>query len=202
MNLVLGLYLVVLFQFNLREARVNDFVEQFPYQEVVTDYGNIFTDDEKQVLTTQLLKMRKESNVSYMVVTIESLNGNDVFRVATSMLDKWRKEVDLREKNPSSASVLVFFSRNDYVAFIARSKETDAFLPDEKIKEIIEVEVVPSLRHGNYVEGTLKGVQVLHHYLGSAFLVKPRLNTLMYLLVAIAFLFLFFSIKYIKRYFF
>lgn len=169
MKLFLSLYCLLLLQFNISDFKVEDFVESISIENSVNDYGDLFTSEEEDQLSSKLDEIKETDNISYIVITLERLEGNPVFKVATLMLDKWKEEVNAKRKHPYDAGILILFSRDDYIAYIATSQETDAYLPHQKIKEIIEIEVVPSLRHGNYLGGTIKGIDAVHNYLRHSF---------------------------------
>lgn len=201
MNFLLSLYCIFLFQLNPKDVKLNDFVMQFSYQHEVNDYSNLFTDDEKQKLVKKLKQIKKENNISYIIVTVDNLDGNEVYRVASSMLEKWKKDVNSISKRPSDAGILFFFSKNDYLAYIATGKETDLYLPHTKIKEIIEIDVVPSLRHGDYYTGTVHGIDALHQYLGENFHFSKKIDftSNIYLLALVAFISAVLGIRFFKR---
>lgn len=200
MNLFWSLYCLLFFQFNATDVKIEAFVEPISLKNSVSDYGNLFTDEEEDQLSTKLSEIARADNISYMVVTVESLGGNPVFRVATKLLGDWKKTINEKRQHPYDAGILILFSRDDSVAYIATSQETDDYLPHQKIKEIIEIDVVPSLRHGHYLKGTVKGVDAVHHYLKPSFRKKRSVDYFLFLPYLVGVIIFVFGVIKWKRY--
>lgn len=119
---------------------------------LVNDYAGILLPEQKTHLEQLLVAYDDTSSVQIAIVTIESLNGADIADFAIELGRKW----GVGNKKTNNG-VVILFSKNDRKIFIAPGYGLEARLPDYTCKQIIDVEMIPDFKQGNFYRGLEEG---------------------------------------------
>jgi len=122
----------------------------------VTDTTGILTLGEEQSLESELTLFRTETSNEIAVLIVPTLNGESIADVAVDVGRTWG--VGTRENDNG---ILLLIAIEDRELFIATGYGLEGAVPDITAKHIIEEEITPSFREGNYAEGIQKGVTAL-----------------------------------------
>ena len=115
---------------------------------LVNDFANILNSSEKAGLENKLVQYSKSTSTQVAVVTIASLEGNDVGMYATELAQQWGIGQEGKDNG-----VLLLIAKSDKKMFIATGYGLEGVLPDAICKRIIENYMKPNFRAGNFHKG-------------------------------------------------
>ncbi|MEK7777624.1 MAG: TPM domain-containing protein, partial [Chloroflexota bacterium] len=120
----------------------------------VSDYAGVFSDDVKAQLEGLLRQFEQESTVEVVVVTVPDLQGESIEAYSVSLFEKWgigKKGVD--------NGVLLLLATQDRKVRIEVGYGMEPYLTDGQVGRILDNEVIPDLKAGNFSLGLLKGAR-------------------------------------------
>lgn len=127
---------------------------------LVNDLAGMFTSEEVYSLENKLVDFSNRTSTQMVVVTVDDLHGEDKSMVATEIGQKWgvgSADFDngivllIKPKTPSSKGEV----------FIATGYGLEGVIPDAIAKRIVEHEIIPSFKAGNYYEGVNKALNTM-----------------------------------------
>jgi uncharacterized protein len=130
-----------------------------PSQTLVTDYTNTLSEDQKQALERKLVAFDDSTSTQIAVVLINSLEGHDVADYAVRLAQKWGIG---RAKKDNG--VILLAALGDRKATIQTGYGVEGALPDIIARQIIENQIKPSFKQGNYYEGLEAGTNAIISY--------------------------------------
>jgi uncharacterized protein len=119
---------------------------------LVNDLAKMLTTTEADALEKKLVDFSNSTSTQLVVITVPSLNGEDKAMVGTEILHKWgvgQKDKDngivllIKPKTPSEKGEVQ----------ISTGYGMEAVIPDAIAKRIVENEVIPRFKEGNYYAG-------------------------------------------------
>ena len=119
----------------------------------VVDQANIFTPQEKQLLTQRLRNIYDQGLAQAALVTVPTTNGMDIVNYGMQVVDKWKlgnKDID--------DGLLILVSVNDRKMHIFTGYGLEGVLPDAIVNRIVDDEITPSFKQGDYAGGLVKGI--------------------------------------------
>lgn len=119
----------------------------------VVDQANIFSPQEKQLLTQRLRHIYDQGLAQAALVTVPTTNGMDIFQYSLQVADKWK----LGNKDTDDG-LLILVSVNDRKMYILSGYGLEGVLPDAALNRIIDDEITPSFKQGDYAGGLIKGI--------------------------------------------
>jgi len=127
---------------------------------LVNDFAGILTPQQQQKLEYDLRYLNDSTSNQIVVVTVKSLNGMapDVF--ATELGQQWHVG---QKKFDNGIVVLVKpkYGNSRGRAFIATGYGLESVIPDATAKKIVEFEMIPSFKRGDYYDGIRKATITL-----------------------------------------
>lgn len=115
---------------------------------IVTDYTNILSANEKAALEQKLVAFNDTTSTQIAVVLVNSTDGYDVADYAVRLAQKWG--VGQAKYNNG---VMLLAAIGDRAVTIQTGYGVEGALPDAIAYRIIENDIKPSFRSGNYYEG-------------------------------------------------
>jgi uncharacterized protein len=115
---------------------------------LVNDYTNTLSAAEISALEGKLVAFDDSTSTQIAVVLIQSLDGNDISDYGTKLAHSW----GIGQKGRDNG-VLVLASLGDRKVTIQTGYGVEGALPDAIAKRIIENEIKPYFRQGNYYQG-------------------------------------------------
>ncbi|HEY9906922.1 MAG TPA: TPM domain-containing protein [Thermosynechococcaceae cyanobacterium] len=120
--------------------------------------------------TAHLLSPQSQADLNRMISELEAKNGSEVAVVtvpdtapatspkafATTLFNTWK--IGKRDKNNG---VLVLISGNDRRVEIETGSGLGERLPDERVRQIIQQEMIPPFKQGNFDAGTVAGTRAI-----------------------------------------
>ena len=119
----------------------------------VVDQANVFTPQEKQLLTQRLRHIYDQGLAQAALVTVPTTNGMDIFQYSLQVAEKWQ----LGNKDTDDG-LLILVSVNDRNMYILSGYGLEGVLPDAALNRIIDEEITPSFKQGDYAGGLIKGI--------------------------------------------
>ncbi|MFL1896019.1 TPM domain-containing protein [Aquimarina sp. 2-A2] len=134
-------------------------VSEYPKQiGLVNDFENIFTEEEKAQLTRFLSYYKKTSFREIAVITIDSIPINTEFdQYVIKMSNNW----NVGENNNGNGLTLVLSKSLRKVRISTTEKTKNLYLSDEFCKKVIDENMIPEFKNGNYYDGILLGLNEL-----------------------------------------
>ncbi len=135
-----------------------------PNDGFVTDTAGILKPEEDAQLELMLAQYQKETTNEIAVVILQSLAGEPIADAAVAIGRKWG--VGTRESNNG---VLLVIAYEDHSIFLATGYGLEGALPDIVAKGIIDTEIAPQFRDGNYYEGVTAGVLAIEKHIAGEY---------------------------------
>lgn len=115
---------------------------------IVTDYTNTLSAGEQQSLEQKLVAFNDSTSTQVAVVMMASVGNYDISEYAVQLYNRWG--IGQREKNNG---VLILVAKEDRKVFIATGYGIEGVLPDALCKRIVNNDILPNFKEGNYYEG-------------------------------------------------
>lgn len=137
------IFLLTAFSF---ACRADDFPERS--STIVTDYTNTLSTQEQQSLERKLVVFNDSTSTQVAVVIMGSVGNYDISEYAVQLYNKWG--IGQKEKNNG---VLILVAKEDRKVFITTGYGMEGVLPDALCKRIVNNDVLPNFKAGNYYDG-------------------------------------------------
>jgi uncharacterized protein len=116
---------------------------------LVNDYARMLSPDQLQALERKLVAYDDSTSVQIAVVTIDQLHDLPIEDVALEVLRQWG--VGGQAQKDNGAVMLV--SKIDRKIWIATGYGLEGALPDMTVGSIVDTDVIPNFKTGNYYRG-------------------------------------------------
>lgn len=131
--------------------------EKPSFQTSVYDYATILSADEKTQLEEKLIRYSDSTSTQIVVITIESLKGEDVSQLATKWGQTWGIGGTAKEDN----GVVILVAKNEKKIAINPGYGLEDRLTAGIGGEIIRKIIIPEFKAGSYYRGLDKGADAL-----------------------------------------
>lgn len=131
--------------------------EKPSFQTSVYDYANLFSANEKTQLEEKLIRYSDTTTTQIVVITIESLKGENVNQLATNWGQTWGIGGTAKDDN----GVVILISKNDRKIAINPGYGLEDRLTAGIGGEIIRNIILPEFKAGSYYNGIDKGTDAL-----------------------------------------
>ena len=115
---------------------------------LVNDMAGMLSREDDNTLERKLVAYSDSTSTQIAVITINSLEGNDIAQYTTELGAKW----GIGKKGKDNG-VLLLISKSDRKAFIATGRGVEANLPDITAKRIIDRIIIPNFKQQKYYVG-------------------------------------------------
>jgi uncharacterized protein len=115
---------------------------------LVVDNANLFASQDRQALEQKLVALDDKSSNQVCVVTVSSLNGEIIEDVANKTFRDW----GIGNKKTNNG-ILILVALNDKKIRIEVGKGLEGAIPDVTANDIINNDIKPAFRNGNYISG-------------------------------------------------
>ena len=122
----------------------------------VTDFAEILSPETETLLESELLQFTASTTIEVAVVTVSSLDGDDVAVYANELFREWgigKKETD--------NGLLLLVAPNERKMRIEVGYGLEGVVPDITAGQIIDELITPAFKLGDYDGGVIAGVQAL-----------------------------------------
>ena len=138
----------------------------FPKQPTawVNDYAKILSSDETNMLNQKLAAYEDSTSTQIFVVTLNETQGAEISMLAAEIGQEW----GVGQKGKENGVLLLMYP-NERKIFIATGYGLDQYLTDDATKRIVDREITPEFKNGNYYGGLDKGTDVIMGLLSGQF---------------------------------
>ncbi len=126
---------------------------------LVTDYTGTLSSSDIQSLENKLVEFDKTSSSQIAVVIIKTLDGNEIAMYANELFNKWG--IGGKKNNNG---ILVLVAMEERKMRIETGYGMEGSLPDAIAKRIIDNDMKPAFKQGNYYEGINKATDNIIAY--------------------------------------
>ena len=138
-------------------------------QTSVFDYIGLLSKGEKITLENKLIKYADTTSTQIVVAVIGSTNGEEIGYLATNWAHEWGIGQE-KEDN----GVFILLARNDRKVTIRTGYGTEHLLTDYVSRQIIEYNIIPYFKKGQYYAGLNSGVNSIFRVLAGEFKSSPK----------------------------
>lgn len=127
---------------------------------LVNDYSKLLSSEEVNQLEQKLVAFNDSTSNQIVIVIIDDLGGMDKAQFATDLGHKW----GVGQKDKDNGIVVLVKptgGKGERGAFIAPGYGLEGAIPDLAAKQIIEREMIPNFKNGNFYKGLDEGTNVL-----------------------------------------
>jgi len=135
-----------------------------PNDGFVTDAAGVLSTAEEKQIEDILSAYRSETSNEIAVLIVDSLDGESLADTAVEIGREWGIGT---EENDNG--ILFFIAYNDRELFLATGYGLEGAVPDIVAKGIIDDEIVPHFRDGDYAAGILAGIDALKKHIGGEY---------------------------------
>ena len=140
-----------------------------PEVKLVHDFGNILSAVERSQLENKLVAYDDSTSVQIVVVTFKNLEGYPIELLGNEIGENW----GVGQKDTHNGVVIVL-SDEDRKVTIRGAYGIQAKMPPTIEKLIIDREMVPSFRNGNYYQGLDNGINAIQKQLAGQYQAQPK----------------------------
>ena len=123
---------------------------------MVHDFSNILTTEEEFKLEEKLIKFNDETSTQIAIVTLDDLHSYDINEYTATLGEKW----GVGQKNKDNGIIILVAPKLRKVS-IQVGYGLEGVIPDAIAKRIIENEMIPEFKNGNFFAGLDKATNVL-----------------------------------------
>jgi len=130
----------------------------------VNDYAGVFTSEETGALNRKLGMFEQRTSTQIFVVTLDENQGYPASMLAPMIGEQW----GVGQQDEDNGMV-VLMDMQDRDVFISTGYGLEEFVPDAIAKRIVEKEIIPRFREGDYYGGIHSATDVMIDLLESKF---------------------------------
>ena len=136
---------------------------------LVNDYAKVLSASDVQRLEQKLVQYDEQTSTQIAVVIIQSLEGDDMFDYSQRLAETWG--IGGAENDNG---VLLIVSIDDRKLRIHTGYGTEGAIPDATAKQIIEDEIKPGFKAGDYYAGIDRGTDAMIAALKGEYTAAPK----------------------------
>lgn len=137
------------------------FAQDFPEKPttLVNDYANVLSTEQKQALENKLVTFNDSSSTQIAVAILKSVGDYDINEYAVELGRKWGVG-----QNGKNNGIMIVVAVGDRKISIQTGYGLEGALPDIYAKRIIDNDVKPNFKAGNYYAGLDEGTTSIIKY--------------------------------------
>lgn len=140
-----------------------------PEKKLVHDFGNMFDAVERDQLERKLVAYDDSTSVQIVVVTFKQLDGYPIEMLANEIGEKW----GVGQKDQHNGIVIVL-SNDDRKVTLRGGYGIQAKMPPTIEKLIIDQEMIPAFKQGDYYGGVDNATTAISKVLAGKYKAKPK----------------------------
>lgn len=158
------IFIHLVFLFIIGSASEILIAQEFPGQPVpprlVNDFAGLLNSREEDALEQKLVAFNDSTSTQIAVVTVDDLHGYDRGDYAQRLAERW----GIGQKGSNNGILILIKPKKEYSngeVFIAPGYGLEGVIPDITCAEIIDYELLPAFRAGDYYSGLEKATTTL-----------------------------------------
>ncbi len=140
-----------------------------PPKQLVNDYGNVLNPVEEGQLERKLRDYNDSTSVQISIVTFQKLEGYPLELLANELGEKWG--VGQKEKHNG---IVIVLSKDDRKVTLRGGYGIQAKMPPTVEKFIIDQEMIPSFKQGDYYQGLDNATTAIAKVLSGQYDAEPK----------------------------
>ncbi|HEY8388700.1 MAG TPA: TPM domain-containing protein, partial [Parasegetibacter sp.] len=161
--------LIILFLFSTWILQAQEIPKPQNPPKLVNDFANILTHDQQLTLESKLVAYNDSTSNEVAIVTIKTTGDYEISDYALKILREWGVG-DKKNNN----GLVILAAIDDGKIWISTGYGLEGALPDITVKNIIENEILPSFRQGNYYRGFSNAVDAVIKAAAGEYKAKPK----------------------------
>jgi uncharacterized protein len=153
--------LIIIFSSICASAQIDKVIPAVPNPpKLVNDYTNLLTKEQADYLESKLVAYDDSTSNQFVIVIVEDLRSYDANEYATALGRKW----GVGGKQFNNGVVILIATgggEGNRDAYIAPGYGLEGAIPDITAKTILENELIPNLKNGEYYRGLDETVDAL-----------------------------------------
>ncbi len=130
----------------------------------INDFAHILNKKTKEKLDRLALELKQKTGVELVIVTIDSIKGEDIFDYSMDMFEKW----GIGQKGKDNG-LLFLVDIKDKKLRINTGYGLEGILPDGLLGRIRDNYIIPYFKKGNYDAGILNGTMAIAAVIAKAY---------------------------------
>lgn len=119
----------------------------------INDYADMFSEETEKLLEAKMAEIEKTDSTQIVVLSVNSLEGYPIEEFSIKTAEKWK----IGQKGKDNG-VILLFSKNDRKIRIETGYGLEEKLTDLTAGRIIDNEITPRFKAGQFDEGLIRGV--------------------------------------------
>lgn len=187
---------IIIFFFSLKVCIAQFTIPEIPKdQRFVYDYVEVMSNYEFKLLDTKLRNYADTTSTQIVVAIVGSVKGDDISLISSQWGHKWG--VGQKDKDNG---IFILLAVDDRKIDVATGYGIETILTDIMVKDIIDNEMIPSFKNGNYHSGLDYGTNAMIRGLEGNYKMAPKEEKPNYIpLLVVAFFFAIWFIIAFKR---
>ncbi|HMG82214.1 MAG TPA: TPM domain-containing protein, partial [Ferruginibacter sp.] len=157
LSIFLSLFISVI-SFAQTSFNANDLLQSHAGKQLVNDYANILTADQKQTLENKLDAFDDSTSTQIAVVIVPNIGENDITDFAVNLGKAWG--VGGKDNN-NGVVLLICTDPANHKLSIAPGYGLEGALPDVTCSQIIDQVIVPQFKGNDYYQGIDDGTNAI-----------------------------------------
>lgn len=137
--------------------------------QAVNDFAHLLEPFQKDALEQKLRAYNDSTSSAIVIITVNDLDGYDIAEVALKYLRTWG--IGVQGKNNG---VVVLIAKNERRARIETGYGMEGVLPDITAKHIIDDEMIPNFKNGDYYGGLDRAVDAIIKAAAGEYKAEPK----------------------------
>ena len=138
---------------------------------LVTDYANVLETGQRQRLEQRLVAFDDSTSTQVAVVLMRSVGNYDIADYSVQLYNKWG--IGGKKNNNG---VLILVAVDDHKTFITTGYGIEGVLPDILCKRIVEDDMLPAFRSGDYYTGLADATQSIMDIVRGEYTAEDYMN--------------------------
>jgi uncharacterized protein len=135
---------------------------------LVNDFTQTLSPQEAAMLEQKLVAYNDSTSTQIAIVMISSLGGYPIDDYSFQLAERW----GIGQKGKNNG-VLVFVAKDDRKIFIATGYGMEGVMPDGLVKRIVESDIKPFFKQGDYYGGLNKGTDSMFRLAAGEYQAEP-----------------------------
>ena len=150
------------------------YAEDFPQRAstLVTDFTGTLGEGEKSSLERKLVAFNDSTSTQIAVVLMRSTGNYEIADYSVQLFNQWK--IGQASKNNG---ILILVAVDDHKVWITTGYGIEGVLPDALCRRIIEQDIVPAFRRGDYYAGLEEGTNSIMSVVKGEFTAEDYLKT-------------------------
>ncbi|MCD8338661.1 MAG: TPM domain-containing protein [Burkholderiales bacterium] len=140
-----------------------------PKFDYVADSASLFTPEQRKALWNKIAAFEKKTGSQVAVVVVPSLNGEPIEAYAHRVGVEWKPG-----RKGIGDGLLIFIAPKEGQVRIDVMQALEGAIPDVLAYRILEEDIIPSFKKGNFYEGVNKGLDSIFKLIEGENLPRPK----------------------------